>query len=97
MVASPTVLTGRLLSASIVSGVLLSLILYSRWPILAVPEGMMMLWRFNALVTSAGDSPLACNASMSRSTMITRGLPPYGNGTWAPCTTASAGRMKFWP
>ena len=29
--------------------------------------------------------------------MMTRGLPPYGYGTSAPCTTASAGRMMFCP
>src|SRR6185312_4206891 len=42
-------------------------------------------------------SPFAWSATGSRSTEINRCLPPYGNGSAAPCTVASCVRMKLLP
>ena len=49
---------------------------YSISPSLAVPEGRIRFCVFTALTTSAGARPRACSACMSRSTEITRILPP---------------------
>ena len=49
---------------------------YSVSPNLTVPEGKIKFCVFTALTTSAGASPRACKASMSKSTEITLTLPP---------------------
>jgi hypothetical protein len=76
MVAPFTVLTGRLFSASIASGLLLSFTSYSNWPILAVPGGTIWFCAASAPATSSADSPLDCSASGSRSIWICRTRPP---------------------
>ena len=65
---------------------------YSVAPNLAVPEGRIRFCRLTALTTSAGDRPRACSACMSRSTEISRFLPPYGNGMATPGIVTSCGR-----
>ena len=49
---------------------------YSVSPNLTVPEGKIKFWVLTALTTSAGAKPRACKASMSKSTEMTRTLPP---------------------
>ena len=49
---------------------------YSVSPNFTVPEGKIKFCVFTALTTSAGDRPRACKASASKSTEITRTLPP---------------------
>jgi hypothetical protein len=49
---------------------------YSKRSSLMVPEGAITFCAVMALTTSDGDSPRACNASISRSTWIWRCLPP---------------------
>ena len=71
------------------------LIVYSFGPILAVPVGRIRFCALNALTTSEGVRPLASNARVSRSTEISRDLPPYGYGTAAPGIVTSCGRRKF--
>ncbi len=63
---------------------------YSVSPILVVPDGKVRFCAVIAFITSAGVTPLASNEAGSRSTMIWRGLPPYGTGIVAPCTCASS-------
>jgi hypothetical protein len=62
---------------------------YSRGPSLAVPEGSIRFSALTAFTTSFGDSPLACMAAESMSIETSRCLPPYGQGTDAPCTVAN--------
>src|ERR1700757_4096501 len=69
------------LNAAIVSGLLLSLTMYSRSPILAVPAGMIRFWLPMAALTSDGDRPCANSAPGSRLTIIWRSPPPPG---WGP-------------
>src|ERR1043166_8083415 len=54
MVVPLTLLTGKRLKASTTVGLLLSWMLYSREPILAVPVGRMRLCRFNAADVNGG-------------------------------------------
>ncbi|QIN65449.1 hypothetical protein SBC1_54940 (plasmid) [Caballeronia sp. SBC1] len=67
MVAPFIVLTGRLLSWSSASGLLFSLMLYSKSPIFSVPAGTIWFCCANAFATSVADSRSACNAWGSRS------------------------------
>ena len=76
VVAPLIVRTGRSLSPSITLGELFIATLYSIAPILAVPEGRIKFCEFTALTTSLGARPRACSAGMSRSTEISRVLPP---------------------
>ena len=58
-VASPTCFTGRSFSVSRMSGEELVRMLYSMFPILAVPAGRMTFWFASAVETSEAESPLA--------------------------------------
>ena len=49
---------------------------YSVAPNVALPDGRIRFCRFGALTTSAGARPRACSAAMSRSTEMSRFLPP---------------------
>src|SRR6185436_15298770 len=84
--------TGSSLSPATASGELFILIEYSVAPNFAVPDGRIRFCALTALTTSAGDSPRACSACMSRSTLICRFLPPYGNGIATPGIVISCGR-----
>ena len=88
----PVVRTGSSPSPVIASGELFIFTLYSVSPNFAVPAGRMRFWALTAFTTSAGASPRACSAGMSRSTDTTRILPPYGNGIAAPGMVTSCGR-----
>ena len=68
---------------------------YSVAPNLAVPDGRIRFCRLTALTTSAGARPRACSACMSRSTEISRFLPPYGNGIATPGIVISCGRRML--
>ena len=76
VVAPLRVRTGMLLSPAMVSGEPLVASVYSVAPILAVPDGSTRFCALTALTTSLGVRPLASSASVSRSTEITRCLPP---------------------
>jgi len=76
VVLPPTVRTGRSLSPASSFGDPFMRTVYSVAPNFAVPEGRIRFCRFSALTTSAGASPRAWSAAMSRSTEITRFLPP---------------------
>ncbi len=95
MVAPLRVDTGMALSPAMVSGEPFSARGYSIAPILAVPEGSVRFCVLTALTTSFGDSPLASSAAVSRSTEMTRVLPPKGNGIAALGTVTSRGRIKL--
>jgi len=92
VVAPFRVITGILFRPSTVSGDPLVANTYSVPPILAVPEGKTRFWVLTALTTSVGVKPLASNAAVSRSTEMTRCLPPYGHGRphpgWSPIAAA---------
>ena len=60
--APSTVLIGRSLSSSMALGLLLSRIVYSLGPSLAVPTGMIWFCSARALPTSWADKPLAASA-----------------------------------
>jgi hypothetical protein len=92
VVAPLTVRTGRSLSPSIASGDPFIRTVYSVAPNFAVPDGRIRFWVLIALTTSAGERPRACSACVSRSTEITRFLPPYGNGIATPGIVISCGR-----
>jgi hypothetical protein len=68
---------------------------YSVPPSLAVPAGSTRFCTLMAFTTSAGAIPRACSAGRSRSTEITRLLPPYGNGTATPGMVMSCGRSTL--
>ena len=68
---------------------------YSVPPILAVPDGSIRFCALTALTTSFGVSPLASSAGVSRSTDMTRCLPPYGQGMATPGMVTRRGRRKF--
>jgi hypothetical protein len=72
------------LSAATASGLLLRLTRYSRGPSFTLPDGSVRFWRLTAAFTSAAEIPFASSACGSRSTMIWRGLPPYGSGNVMP-------------
>ena len=92
------VLIGRSLSSAIVCGLPFISTAYSSEPIFAVPDGRI---RFCALDRGRrcprATDPWPAARLGSRSTEISRCLPPYGNGTAAPCTVASCVRMKLLP
>ena len=50
--------------------------LYSVGPIFTEPEGNARFCELMALITSTGDSPLACSAGMSTFTETWRCFPP---------------------
>ena len=68
--APPADRIGRLLSPSIVVGLLLVSMAYSKIPILEVPAGRMRFWALMALTTSVGARPLLWSAGRSMSTWI---------------------------
>jgi len=72
--------------SSILSGELLSWMLYSKLPIFWVPIGVIRFCAASALATSCPDSPRACNADRLRSICTWRCLPPNGYGMAAPGT-----------
>ena len=89
MVAPLTVFIGRSFSSLMVCGAPFISTLYSIVPSLTVPEGRIRFCALTALTMSVGERPLACRAWESISTEISRCLPPYGNGSAAPCTVAN--------
>src|SRR5512132_1989108 len=95
VVVPPTVRTGRSFKPETASGELFILTEYSVSPNFAVPDGRIRFCALTALTTSAGDRPRACSACMSRSTLICRFLPPYGNGIATPGIVMSCGRNWF--
>ena len=56
------------------------------------PVGPTRFCWLSARLTSFGVKPCAASRPGSRSATMTRGLPPYGVGSSAPCTGASACR-----
>jgi hypothetical protein len=76
VVLPPAVRTGMSLRPLMASGEAFNLTLYSVSPSLAVPEGRIRFCALMALTTSEGARPRDCIACMSRSTEITRILPP---------------------
>ena len=89
-----TYFTGRSLRAATASGLLLRLTRYSRGPSFTLPDGRVRFCRFTALLTSAAEIPFDSSACGSRSTMIWRGLPPYGSGSVMPWMGAICWRMR---
>src|ERR1022692_1320199 len=83
------------LRPSIVSGDALVPSTYSVPPILAVPDGRIRFWVLTALMTSFGVNPFASSAAVSRSTDMTRCLPPNGHGMATPGMVTRRGRRKF--
>ena len=77
------------------SGLLFRLIRYSRSSIFAAPVGSVRFCAEIAMLTSAGETPCARSAAMSRSTAIWRCLPPAGSGKRVPCTTLSIVRTRW--
>jgi hypothetical protein len=75
-VAPFTVRIGRSLRPAIASGEPFMRTPYSVAPNLAVPEGRIRFCVLIAFTTSDGDRPRACSAWVSRSTEISRFLPP---------------------
>ncbi len=94
-VAPLRVLTGIALSWAMVPGVPLSATAYSEASIFCVPAGRIRFCALTALTMSVGVRPCASSFCVSRSTVICRLLPPYGNGTAMPGTVISLGRRKF--
>ena len=76
MVAPFTVRTGNCASPAMVLGEPFMLTVYSVPPILAVPPGRIRFCVLMAAITSCGVMPLDCKAARSRSTEITRFMPP---------------------
>ena len=76
VVALPAVRTGRSPRPAMASGEPFMRTVYSVAPNFAVPEGRIRFCTLMAFTTSAGDSPRACSAAMSRSTEMSRFLPP---------------------
>ena len=76
MLAPFEVLMGSLFNPSIVEGEPFKLTVYSVSPIFAVPPGRIKFCALMALITSEGVSPLDCRALVSKSTEMTRCLPP---------------------
>ena len=69
------VLTGKSFSSATVCGLAFSST-YIPAPRFRVPEGRIRFCALIALTTSTGVRPLACSAAVSRSTKISRNLPP---------------------
>ncbi len=90
-----TVRIGSALSWSMVNGLLLRRMLYSKPPIFCVPAGMIWFCCASAVATSCADSPLACSACGSRSICTWRTLPPYGDGIATPATDSNCGRITL--
>ena len=83
------------LSCSTTSGLEFKRTLYSRLPMRADPAGRITFSALIAALTSDGESPFAYKRDKSRSTLISRGAPPYGNGMVEPWAVASGVRTKL--
>ncbi len=59
-----------------------------------LPEGLIVLPRVNATITSSGDILYDCNFSGSTVITIDRALPPNGGGADTPGKLENIGRTR---